>query len=114
LYVMEVEYRLGVHREDRGLLYVDTRRNLRAMEGRVSLLLSGLEAIAFEADAERASALREAARGGARLRVGFFLGFDEPSRQPCLVRGRHGVTIVRADLAYAELISAAGDRLART
>lgn len=113
LYVMQVEYRLGMHRADRELLFVDTRRNLRTLEGHVSLLISGLEPIAFEADEERARALREAAGSGARLRVGFFLGFDEPSRQPCVVRGAHAVTIVRADLAYAELVTSGGEQLAR-
>ncbi len=114
LYVIEVTYRLGVHRADRERLYVDTRRNLSALEGHVSLLLSGLETIAFDADEEQARALREAQASGARLRVGFFLGFDEPGRQPCVVRGAHAVTIVRADLAYAELVTASGERLART
>lgn len=114
LYVIEVQYRLGAHRADREQLYVDTRRNLSALEGHVSLLLSGLEPIAFEADEERARALREAQANGARLRVGFFLGFDEPGRQPCVVRGPHAVTIVRADLAFAELVTASGERLART
>ncbi len=114
LYTLEVSYRLGVHRADQGRIYVDTRRNLRALEDHVSMLLSGLEPIAFEADADQARALREAASSGARLRVGFFLGFDDPGRQPCVVRGAAAVTIVRADLAYAELVTSEGERLART
>lgn len=104
LYTVSIDagWRFGRHRD--GLLFVDTRRNLNALEGHVSLLLSGLEPITFEADEERAGALREAARGGATLRVGFFLGFDDSRRQPCVLRNAHAVTIVRADLAYAELV----------
>lgn len=114
LYVIRVEYALGRFDEEEGRLHVDTRRNLRALDGHVSLLLSGLEPIAFDADADAARALREAARSGAVLRVGFFLGFDDARRQSCVVRGPHAVTIVRADLAFAELVTANGERLART
>ncbi|MEC7525087.1 MAG: hypothetical protein VYE22_34715 [Myxococcota bacterium] len=114
LYVIEVDpgWELGRHRAER--LHVSTRRNLPALDGRVSLLIGGLEPVGFEADEETASALREAARAGARLRLGFFLGFDDPGRQPCLVRGAHGVTIVRADLAFAELLTSREERLARS
>jgi hypothetical protein len=111
LYVLEVDYRLGPD-PDGGRVLVDTRRNLPALEGHVSLLLTGLEPIAFEATDAEATALREAAEAGARLRLGFFLGFDEPTRSACLVRSVHGVTIVRADLAFAELVRD-GERLAR-
>jgi hypothetical protein len=113
LYVMRVEYRLGRYDDEDARLYVNTRRNLRALEGHVSLLLSGLEPIAFEVPDEAVSALRSAASRGAVLRVGFFLGFDDSTRQPCVVRGAHAVTIVRADLAFAEL-TADGQSLART
>lgn len=112
LYALEVDYRIERHDDEAGRLFVDTRRNLRALGGHVSLLLSGLEPVAFEVSDEEAAALRQAAEAGARLRVGFFLGLDDPGRQPCVLRGAHAVTIVRADLAYAEL-SRSGERLAR-
>ena len=113
LYVMQVEYRLGRYDEEDARLYVNTRRNLRALEGHVSLMLSGLEPIAFEVPDGEVSALRSAASRGAVLRVGFFLGFDDSTRQHCVVRSAHAVTIVRADLAFAEL-TADGRALART
>jgi hypothetical protein len=114
LYAMQVEYRLGIYHEDSGRLLVDTRRNLRALDGRVSVLIGGLERVGFDVAPEQTDALRQAARAGARLELGFFLGFDEPGRQPCLVRNEHGVTIVRADLAYAELVGQDGARIARS
>jgi hypothetical protein len=114
LYAIEVDYRLGRYDEENGRLRVDTRRNLTALDGHVSVLIASFEEVAFEATPEQASTLREAARSGAKLRIGFFLGFDDPMRQPCLVRGAHAVTIVRADVAFAELVSGAGERIART
>lgn len=113
LYEIEVDagWRLGRQHDDH--VAVDTRRNLRALEERVSVLLSGLEPVAFEASRPEAAAMREAQEAGARLRLGFFLGFDDPGRQPCLVRGAHSVTIVRIDLAYAELVSSADESIAR-
>jgi hypothetical protein len=117
LYVMDVEpgWRFGRRRSNAGVLPIDSQRNLVAIEGRVSILFSGLETVSFEAASEEAAAaLREAAGAGARLRVGFFLGFDDPGRQPCLVRGAHSITIVRADLAFAELVSSTDERIART
>lgn len=113
LHVLRVEYRLGRYDEDDALLYVNTRRNLRALDGHVSLLISGLEPIAFEVQPDAVPELRRASAGGATLRVGFFLGFDDAMRQPCVVRGAHAVTIVRADLAFAELVGEDGQRLAR-
>lgn len=113
LYVIEVDpgWELAARRGDR--VPVSTRRNLMALDGRVSLLISGLEPVAFEADEAVGRALRDAAAAGARLKLGFFLGFDDPGRQPCLVRGQHAVTIVRVDLAFAELVSSADERVAR-
>lgn len=114
LYELEVQYRLGIYHEDTGRLLVDTHRNLSALDGRVQLLISGLERVGFDVEPEQSEQLREAARAGARLRIGFFLGFDDPDRAPCLVRNAHAVTIVRADLAYAELVSSAGERVVRS
>lgn len=115
LYVLTVDpgWGFGPHRERAGRLPVDTRRNLRALDGRVSLLITHFEPVAFDAEAAEVPHLRRAAEAGARLRIGFFLGFDEPRRAACVVRNRHAVTIVRADLAFAELVSAEGERLAR-
>lgn len=115
LYVIALDpgWRFGAHRRRAEELPVDTRRNLAALDGRVALLLTGLESPAFEADEARARALRQAARAGATLRLGFFLGFDEPRRQACVVRNRFAVTIVRADLAFAEVVGGDGERIAR-
>lgn len=116
LYVIELDggWRFGSHQRRAGRLPVDTRRNLLAFEGHVSIFLTGFEPLAFDADEAQAQALRTAARAGGRLRLGFFLGFDEPRRSPCVVRNRHAVTIVRADLAFAELVGSDGERLVRT
>lgn len=117
LYVMDVEpgWRFGRRHTNAGVLPIDNQRNLVALDGRVSILFSGLETVTFEAASEEAAqALRDAARAGARLRIGFFLGFDDPGRQPCLVRGAHSITIVRADLAFAELVSSSDERIARS
>ena len=50
---------------------------------------------------------------GARLRLGFFIGFDEPDRTACLLRSRHAVTTVRMDVAYVELVARDGTILAK-
>lgn len=93
-----------------GRLMVDTGRNFSAVDGRVSLLVPREEQLGFEV-ADDGAALRGAE---GRLRVGFFLAFDDRHRQPCLVRNRFAVTIVRADVAYLELVDGSGARLART
>src|SRR5690606_35920439 len=61
------------------------------------------------ASPERARALRQHARG---LRVGFFLGFDGVG-QSCVIRPAVGVTLVRAELAFVELVDGEGEVLAR-
>lgn len=110
LHVLEVEpgWRFGPTRD--GALTLDTGRNFDAFDGHVSVLVPRAERVGFEVSEEDAARLR---RANARLRVGFFIGFDDSTRQPCLVRSRFAVTIVRADLAYVELIDEAGERLAR-
>ena len=95
------------------LLPIDTRRNLRALRGRVEAMPSGLEQIGFIASESRAAELEAARATGAALRVGFFLGFDEPARSACLVRGAHGVTTVRMDVAFVELVRPDGSVVAR-
>ncbi|MGE0786768.1 MAG: hypothetical protein AB7S26_13935 [Sandaracinaceae bacterium] len=102
LYVIDVDDGWRTAGQDH--LRVEVRRNLRAFDGHVAILLTHFQSIEFEIeDAERIASLRRAAQEGARLRLGFFLGFDDPNRQACLVRNEHAVTIVRADLAFAEL-----------
>jgi len=110
LFEIEVEsgWRFGAVRD--GRLIVDTGRNFRAADGHVSLLVPREERLGFEV-ADGGEALRGA---DARMRVGFFLAFDDRHRQPCLVRNRFAVTIVRTDVAYLELVDASGQRLART
>ncbi len=110
LYVVEVEEGWSFGALVDGHLAVNTGRNFRALDGHVSLLVPRTEELAFEATPEEVSRLRGA---HGRLRVGFFLGFDNRSRQPCLVRNRFAVTIVRADVAYLELVDERGVRLAR-
>lgn len=114
LYTIDVSPGWRLQRDEESSFRVDDRRNLSAMNGRVSLLLSGLETIAFEAGSpEAATALSQVHSRDIQLRVGFFLGFDEPMRPPCLIRNAHAVTVVRADLAYAELRDAQGRRIGR-
>lgn len=113
LYVIEVQDGWHFGALTGGALAVDTGRNFRALDGHVSVLIPRHEQLGFEVDAEAAAHLREAADAGGRLRVGFFLGFDDRERQPCLVRNRHAVTIIRADVAYLELVASDGEPVAR-
>ncbi len=116
LYAIELppgSWRLGDYVEADGYLAVDTRRNLRAFGGAAELLPSNLEPIGFVATPRRARALRRAAEAGATLRIGFFLGFDEPERTLCLIRPAVGVTTVRMDVAFAELVGGDGRVIAR-
>lgn len=94
-------------------LPIDTRRNLRALSGSVELLPSHMEMIGFVANEARAEQLEAARAAGARLRVGFFLGFDDPERSSCLVRPAAAVTLVRMDVAFVELVDASGGLVAR-
>ena len=98
---------------DEDFLPLDTRRNLRAFSGSVELLPSHMEMIGFVASEARGGELEAARLAGARLRVGFFLGFDDPERSSCLIRPRAGVTLVRMDVAFVELVDAAGALVAR-
>jgi len=96
-----------------GFLPVDTRRNLRVFEGRVELLPARLEPVGFYASEERMAELRAVARRGGRLRLGFFLGFDNHHGTLCLVRSSFGVTLVKMDVAFAELLDTQGRVVAR-
>lgn len=88
-------------------------RSLRAFDGAVQLIPSRLEPLALRASEEQARSIDVALAGGARLRVGFFLGFDEPDRPACIVRAPQAVSVVRLDLAFVELLDAAGAVVAR-
>lgn len=94
-------------------LPVDTHRNLRALRGRVEVMPAGLETISFVATGARRDELEAARTNGALLRVGFFLGFDEPERSACLVRGARAISLVRMDVAFLELVDREGRVLAR-
>lgn len=122
LYAIEVEagwrfrpYEAGeleLEGEGVGHLYVDTRRNLHALDGRIEVMPAHRERIGFVATADRATTLDAARAAHARLRIGFFLGFDEPGSTPCIVR-TVGVSVVRMDVAYVELVDATGAVVAR-
>jgi hypothetical protein len=116
LFAVDVEARswsFGRWHADDGLLPISSRRNLRAYRGAAELFSAGFETFGFVADAARSRELRAARERGATLRVGFFLGFDNPDRTLCLVRPAAGVTTVRMDVAYVELSDAEGRVIAR-
>lgn len=102
LHAVDVRGGVELRRTDAGVV-VDTSRNLRALSGRVSLLVAGLTPIEFVVnEGAQVEALEAAAEQGA-LRLGFFIGFDDSRRQSCVLRGSHGVSTIRIDLAFAEL-----------
>ncbi len=103
LLVIEVEPGWSLSASESGPR-IDGRRRLAAFDGHVSLHLTGFEPIPFEVPEEIRGSLAQRVAQGARLRLGFFLGFDDRRRQPCLVRNAHAVTIVRADVAFAEIL----------
>ncbi|MFO0693507.1 MAG: hypothetical protein U0230_08125 [Polyangiales bacterium] len=107
-------WRFAAYDPEEGFLVVDTRRNLRTLGGSVELIPARLEPIGFVASEERADVLVEQSRQLAlSLRVGFFLGFDSPSRTMCVLRSNVGVTTARIDVAYVELVDAEGRVYAR-
>ena len=113
LYSVTVEGTWRFDARDDDFLPVDTRRNLRAFAGAAELLPSHMEMIGFVANEARGAQLEAARTSGARLRVGFFLGFDDPERSSCLIRPSAGVTLVRMDVAFVELVDASGALVAR-
>jgi hypothetical protein len=116
LYALTLEprgYDFAPYDAEDGVLWVDTRRNLRALGGSAQVFPTGFERVGFDGSAERARLLREARARGARLRVGFFLGFDERDGTLCLLRPAMGVTTAKIDLAYVELVDTDGSVLAR-
>lgn len=102
LLVIEVEDGWQVRETEEGL-QIDGRRRLNAFEGHVSVMLTDFEPIAFEVPESAGDGFAQRLNQGGRLRLGFFLGYDDRRRQPCLVRNAHAVTIVRADVAFAEI-----------
>lgn len=88
-------------------------RGLRALGGSVQIVPTDLETVGFVASETRARALEVALAHGARIRLGFFLGFDQPGRRACLVRPPQSVTAVRADVAFVELVEPDGSVVAR-
>jgi hypothetical protein len=96
-----------------GTLFVDTQHNLRIVGGRAELVPAGLEAIGFTVSRERARLLEQARAAGASLRVGFFLGMDGRDGTLCVVRSAAAVSLVRAEVAFLEVVSADGHVVAR-
>jgi hypothetical protein len=88
-------------------------RGLRALGGSVQIVPTDLETVGFVAGEARARALDVALAHGARVRIGFFLGFDRPGQRACLIRPAQSVTTVRADLAFVELVEPDGSVVAR-
>jgi len=113
LYSVMVDGSWRFEDRDEDFLPLDTRRNLRAFSGSVELLPSHMEMIGFVANDARSATLEAARSNGAHLRVGFFLGFDDPERSSCLIRPRAGVTLVRMDVAFVEIVDASGGTVAR-
>jgi hypothetical protein len=111
--VIVPHFAFGRYDADERFLPVDARRNLRALDGAAELFPAGLEPVGFQAGPERAQRLRRAAREGARLRVGFFLAFDGHHERPCLMQSAFGVTTVRMDVAFVELVGRDGRAMAR-
>lgn len=106
-------YGFAEYEPDEGMLPVDTRHNFRLFDGRVDLYATNNEPIAFELEAARAASMVSGHQAGRqKLRIGFLLAFDQPDSDPCLIRPAGSFT-VRADLAYAELVDAAGHVLSR-
>jgi hypothetical protein len=111
--VEPADYSFSAYDGDESVLWVDSRTSLRAMGGAVQLLPTGLESVGFTTSAERATLLRAARGHGAKLRIGFFIGFDGRGGTLCLLRPAAGVTTARIDLAYVELLDTDGSVLAR-
>jgi len=103
---------LGLEGEGDSHLLLDTSRNLRALGGRLEVMPTRRERIGFVATEARAAELEAARASGARLRIGFFLGFDEPGATSCVLRPV-GVSVVRMDVAFIELVEASGALVAR-
>lgn len=114
LYAMAIEadWQFGAL-DGSGALRILPHRNFRALAGRVELIPSRMEPVVVEATPRRVDELEVARSRGARLYLGFFLGFDEPERRACIARSRFAVTTLRADIAYVELRGPDGAVLAR-
>ena len=102
----------GGDRAEDGLLRVGGPANLSALGGAVELVPSGLEDFGFVARPAQAETMR-AQQENWDLRVGFFIGFDNHDRSLCLLRPAAGVSIIRADIAFVELLDSSGAVAAR-
>ncbi len=109
---IEPGWTFGALTED-GFLPIETRRNFRMSGERVELFASRLEPVGLVATPERATELETARTRGAQLRIGFFLGFDDPFRTACLIRSRHATSTIRMDVAFVELVRGDGIVIAR-
>ena len=96
-----------------GTLFVDTQHNLRIVGGHAEVLPAGLEPIGFTVSRERARLLERARTEGASLRLGFFLGMDGRDGTLCVVRSTAAVTLVRAEVAFMEILATGGRVVAR-
>ena len=104
-------FRFGAYDEDTGHLPIDFGRNLRVLGGVAELHPAGLREVGFLATPDLARELTDA-RAQVQLRLGFFLGFDG-NGQSCIVRSAYGTSLLRADVAYLELVDAEGRVIAR-
>lgn len=109
--VVAGRFRFGRYDEETGLLPVDFSRNLRVLRGMAELHPAGLVEVGFRATPESARELMQS-RAVARLRIGFFLGFDGRG-QSCIVRNAHASSLLRADVAYLELVDGEDRVIAR-
>lgn len=91
-----------------GQLVLPLRRPLRVLHGQAEIFPSHMTPWRIQSDEALSRRVRRAAADGGLLRVGFFLGFDDHRKQVCVVRPASGVTTVRADLAYLEVLGASG------
>jgi hypothetical protein len=117
LWVVQVDagdYSLDAYDSEERFLEVDTRHNLRVLGGRARIFPAHLEPLGFPVGPSEAAALDHEVRRGAALRVGFFLGFDDPRRRACLVAPAGGVTQVRFEMAFIELRDSEGELVSRT
>lgn len=116
LYAVDVGpggWSFGSYERSARMLPLAVRRNLRAFGGAAELFPARMESVGFVAGPNRARVLAGLEGAGAALRVGFFLGFDDPVSTRCLVRPAAGVTTVRMDIAFIEVIDGDGRLIAR-
>lgn len=112
LWAIDVDAPLALALRDDAIA-VDASQPLMALGGQVKLVSPVAEDVALTARGTYRDDLVRALAAGGHLRVGFFLGFDDPGRTRCLVRPPQATTVVRAELAFAEVRDVGGRVLAR-